>query len=49
MWMIIDKNGRFRSKMRFARLGDAMKYRRILQARYPQFELTIVMEKGETK
>ena len=45
MWTVVDKNGKFRSKMQFARLCDAMKYRQILQARYPQFDLTIVMRK----
>ena len=45
MWTVVDKNGRFHSKMCFARLVDAMKYRRILQARYPQFDLTVVMRR----
>lgn len=45
MWTVVDKQGRFKSKMSFARLIDAMKYRQILHSRYPQYDLVVVMRK----
>ena len=47
MWTIIDVKGRFKSKRKFAQLSAAMEYIKILRMRYPNFELKIVMEKGE--
>lgn len=44
MWVIIDVNGKFKSKMKWKTLDNAFKYLRILRNRYPEYDLKVVME-----
>lgn len=46
MWTVVDRGGKFFSKMSFASLADAIKYKKVLQERYPQYEM-VIMLKGE--